>query len=101
ITPAITVIVLFIRRDTIFALPVGMVIGAGFEMILLGVALKLRGISLRPRWHGFDPHLRQVGQQFGPRMGANLLRSGSAVADRSFAAMLPPGSVASLNYGTR
>jgi O-antigen/teichoic acid export membrane protein len=56
ITPAITVIVLFIKRDSIFALPVGMVIGAGVEMILLGVALKLRGVSLRPRWHGFGPH---------------------------------------------
>jgi putative peptidoglycan lipid II flippase len=78
-----------------------MVIGAGLEMIVLGSALKLRGISLRPRWHGFDPHLRQVGQQFGPRMGANLLRSGSIVVDRSLAAMLPPGSVAALNYGNR
>ena len=101
ITPAITVIVLFIKRDSIFALPVGMVIGAGFEMLVLGIALKLRGISLRPRWHGFDPHLRQVGTQFGPRMGANLLRSGSTVVDRSLAAMLPPGSVATLNYGNR
>lgn len=101
ITPAITVLVLFIKRDTIFALPVGMVIGAGFEMILLGIALKLRGISLRPRWYGFDTHLRQVGTQFGPRMGANLLRSGSTVVDRSLAAMLPPGSVATLNYGNR
>ena len=101
ITPAITVMVLFIRRDSIFALPVGMVIGAGCEMILLGIALKLRGISLRPRWHGLDPHLQQVGKQFGPRMGANLLRSGSMVVDRSLAAMLPPGSVATLNYGNR
>lgn len=101
ITPAITVVALFINRDSIFALPIGMVIGAGFEMILLGIALKLRGISLRPRWHGFDLHLRQVGKQFGPRMGANLLRSGSTVVDRSLAAMLPPGSVATLNYGDR
>jgi len=101
ITPTITVIVLLIKRDTIFALPVGLVIGAGLEMIVLGIALKLRGISLRPRWHGFEPNLRQVGQQFGPRMGANLLRSGSIVVDRSLAAMLPPGSVATLNYGNR
>ncbi|MDQ2921615.1 MAG: MATE family efflux transporter [Acidobacteriota bacterium] len=101
ITPAITVIVLLIKRDSIFALPVGMVIGAGCEMILLGIALKLRGISLRPRWHGFDMHLREVGTQFGPRLGANLLRSGSIVVDRSLAATLSPGSVAALNYGNR
>jgi putative peptidoglycan lipid II flippase len=101
ITPTITIAALFINRDSIFALPIGMVVGAGIEMILLGMALKLRGISLRPRWHGFDADLRQVGRQFGPRMAANLLRNGSNVVDRSLAAMLPPGSVAGLNYGNR
>jgi putative peptidoglycan lipid II flippase len=101
ITPSVTLMVLFIVRHSIFALPAGMVIGAGFEMVLLGVALKLRGISLRPRWHGLDSDLRQVAGQFGPRVGANLLRSGTAVVDRSLAAMLPAGSVADLNYGNR
>lgn len=101
VTPAITVAVLLIFRYSIFALPVGMVIGAGIEMLLLGVALKIRGISLRPRWHGLDAHLRQVGQQFGPRVGANMLRSGTIVVDRSLAATLAPGSVAALNYGNR
>lgn len=101
ITPAVTLIVLFIVRYSIFALPAGMVIGAGFEMVLLGVALKLRGISLRPRWHGLDSNLRQVAGQFGPRVGANFLRSGTVVVDRSLAAMLPAGSVADLNYGYR
>ena len=100
ITPAITVIVMFIR-NSIFALPVGMVIGAAFEMIVLGVALKLRGISLRPKWHGLNSDLRLVGQQFGPRVGASILRSGSVVIDRSLAATLPAGSVAALNYGNR
>jgi putative peptidoglycan lipid II flippase len=101
ITPSVTLMALFIVRYSIFALPVGMVVGAGFEMVLLGIALKLRGISLRPRWHGLDSDLRQVAGQFGPRVGANLLRSGSNVVDRSLAAMLPAGSVAALNYGNR
>ena len=101
ITPSVTLMVLFTFRYSIFALPAGMVIGAGFEMVLLGVALKLRGISLRPRWHGLNSDLRQVAGQFGPRVGANLLRSGSTVVDRSLAATLPGGSVAALNYGNR
>jgi len=42
-----------------------------------------------------------VGQQFGPRVGASILRSGSVVVDRSLAATLPAGSVAALNYGNR
>jgi putative peptidoglycan lipid II flippase len=102
ITPSVTVFVLlFVWRYSIFALPLGMVIGAAFEMALLGVALKLRGISLRPKWHGLDPHLRQVGRQYSPRVGASFLRSGSIVVDRSLAAMLPARSVAALNYGNR
>jgi putative peptidoglycan lipid II flippase len=101
ITPSVTVLVLLIARYTIFALPVGMVIGAAIEMVVLGMALKLRGISLRPRWYGFDSQLRQVAGQFGPRVGASLLRNGSTVVDRSLAAMLPPGNVAALSYGGR
>jgi len=101
VTPTITVIVLFIQRNSIVALPVGMVLGAALEMILLGVALRLRGISLRPRWHGLTSDLRLVGKQFGPRVGASALRSGSVVVDRALAATAAPGSVAALNYGNR
>ena len=102
VTPAVTVMVLlFIVRYSIFALPIGMVAGAAIEAILLGLALRVRGISLRPGWHGLDGHLREVGKQFGPRVGAGSLRSCSVVVDRSLAAMLPSGSVATLNYGNR
>ena len=102
ITPSVTVIVLlFIVRYSIVALPIGMVLGAALEMLLLGVALRVRGISLRPRWHGLNSDLRLVGQQFGPRVGASALRSGSVVVDRSLAATSAPGSVAALNYGNR
>lgn len=101
ITPSVTVIVLFIQRYSIVALPVGMVLGAAIEMLLLGIALRVRGISLRPRWHGLNRDLRLVAQQFGPRVGASGLRSGSVVVDRSLAATSAPGSVAALNYGNR
>jgi putative peptidoglycan lipid II flippase len=102
ITPSVTVVVLlFIVRYSIDALPIGMVFGAALEMLLLGMALRLRGISLRPRWHGLNADLRLVGQQFGPRVGASALRSGSVVVDRALAATAAPGSVAALNYGNR
>ncbi len=102
ITPSVTVFVLlFVVRYSIMALPIGMVLGAAMEMILLGVALRLRGISLRPRWHELNADLRLVAHQFGPRVGASILRSGSVVVDRSLAATLPAGSVAALNYGDR
>jgi putative peptidoglycan lipid II flippase len=101
ITPTVTLIVMLIRRYSIDALPIGMVVGAGLEMTLLGIALRMRGISLRPRWHGLNADLRLVAQQFGPRVGASALRSGSVVVDRALAATSLPGSVAALNYGNR
>ena len=86
----------------IYALGWGMVCGGVLEMILLGVALKRRGFSLRPRWPGRrSAHLRQVTNQFTPKMAGAFLRSGSSLADHAMAAMLLAGSVAALNYGYR
>jgi putative peptidoglycan lipid II flippase len=102
ITPVAILFFLLLARDWgIFALAAGIVLGSLLELLLLGVALKMKGISLRPRWYGFDPHLRQVASQFSPRVAASLLRSGTKVVDRSMAAMLSAGSVAALNYGHR
>lgn len=85
----------------IFALALGMVCGGALEMILLGVALNRRGFSLRPRWSGESTHLRQVINQFTPKMAGAFLRSGSSLVDHAMAAMLLAGSVAALNYGYR
>ena len=101
VTPAVMIVALLVVRHSIFALPLGMVVGAALETILLGMALRARGVSLRPRWRGFDSQLREVAGQFGHRVGASGLRSGSVVVDRSLAAMLAPGNVAALNYGSR
>ena len=101
-TPALSILCLLIFKSWgVFALAAGVVCGALVEMIILGVGLRRRGISLRPQWHGFDPHLREVFMQFSPRVGSSLLRSGANVVNQSMAAMLPPGSVAALNYGNR
>lgn len=86
----------------IYALAVGMVSGAALEMILLGGALARRGFSLRPRWPARQSaHLRQVTDQFTPKMAGAFLRSGSSLVDHAMAAMLLAGSVAALNYGYR
>jgi putative peptidoglycan lipid II flippase len=85
----------------IFALALGMVCGGALEMILLGAALNRRGFSLRPRWSAGSPHLRQVTNQFIPKMAGAFLRSGSSLIDHAMAAMLLAGSVAALNYGYR
>jgi putative peptidoglycan lipid II flippase len=84
-----------------FALVAGLVGGAVLEILLLGVALHSQGISLFPKWYGFDPHLRQVAGQYIPMIAGSFLMCSTALVDQSMAAMLSPGSVAALNYGNR
>ena len=38
----------------------GVVCGASLEMLLLGIALKRRGFSLRPRWPYIDPNIQRL-----------------------------------------
>jgi putative peptidoglycan lipid II flippase len=100
--PAISVLLLLaVPSWGIFALAAGMLCGGALEMILLGAALKRRGFSLRPKWAGHGKDLRQVTNQFTPKMAGAFLRSGSSLVDQSIAAMLLAGSVAALNYGYR
>jgi len=101
-TPFITVLLLlFVVSWGVFALAIGVLAGSLFQLVLLGIALKDRGLSLRPRWYPLDENLRQVASQFKPRVAATLIRTSSNVVDRSMAAMLASGSVAALSYGDR
>lgn len=102
ITPAISIVFLLVVKSWgIFALAAGLVCGAVLEIVLLGAALNRQGISLRPRWHGFDTRLRQVANQFAPMIAGAFLMCSTGLVDQSMAAMLSPGSVAALNYGNR
>ena len=101
-TPVVTIIFLLIGKSFgIFALAGGLVCGSLLELLLLGVALKRQGIALRPRWYGFDAHLRQVASQYAPMIAGSFLMSSTLIVDQSMAAMLSPGSLSALNYGTK
>jgi putative peptidoglycan lipid II flippase len=102
ITPGITVLLLVTLKSWgIFALAAGLVIGAVLEIAIIGVSLHQQGISLRPRWYGFDTQLRQVASQYVPMIAGSLLICSAGSIDQAMAAMLSPGSVAALNYGNR
>jgi putative peptidoglycan lipid II flippase len=102
ITPIISIIFLLTAYSWgIYALAVGLVCGAALEMFFVGAALKRQGVPLFPRWHGADPHLRQVVKQYVPLIGGAFLMGGTYLVDQSMAAMLSPGSVAALNYGNK
>jgi putative peptidoglycan lipid II flippase len=85
----------------VFSLASGLVCGQLLEMLVVGIALRRQGISLLPKWYGFDTHLSEVAGQYAPMIAAAFLMCSTALVDQSMAAMLPSGSVASLNYGNR
>lgn len=85
----------------VFALAAGLLCGAVLQMFFLAVALNRQGISLLPKWYGFDANLRQVAGQYAPVIAGAFLMCSTSLVDESMAAMLAPGSVAALNYGNR
>lgn len=102
ITPSIGVIFLFgLESWGIFALASAILCGGLIEILILGVGLKKQGISLYPKWYGFDSNLRQVNNQYAPMIAGSLMICSAGTIDQVMAAMLSPGSVAALNYGNR
>jgi putative peptidoglycan lipid II flippase len=102
ITPVITMAFLFgIQSWGVQNLVAGMVGGQLLEMGIIGFVLRRQGFSLRPRWYGFNSQLREVAGQYTPAIVGSFLMCSTGLVDRSMAAMLPSGSVASLEYGSR
>lgn len=103
VTPVIAVVFLLLADKAwgIIPLAVGLIGGTALEIVLLATALKKRGIGLHLKWYGFDPHLRQVASQYSPMLVGTFLMGSTTLVDQSMAAMLPSGSVAALNYGSK
>lgn len=103
IIPIMIIIFIFIFGDIwgIYVLALGVVLGTMVEVAILGKALKMQGVSLRPMWKGFDKNMRKVVNQYTPMIIGTLLMSSTIVVDQAMAAMLKSGSVAALNYGNK
>lgn len=106
-TPAISPLVMVVLLMTssrvlgVWALPIGVVVGASCECALLITALRRRGISVRPKWSGQTAAIRTVRSQYIPLLIGSLMTSGVTIVDQTMAAQLHAGSVAALGYGNR
>lgn len=102
-TPIVAVIALLVMGDTwgIYSLAVGTVCGFFLEAILLSQGLGRHGFSIIPRWHGIDPAMKQLMNQYVPMIAGAFLMSSTVLVDQSMAAMLGPGSVSALSYGNK
>lgn len=94
-------VVMMARQWGGYALAIGVVGGAIIETGLLGWGLLQAGISLIPRWCGASPAVKQVLSQYAPMVAAAFLMGGTTVVSQSMAAMLGPGSVSVLTYGSK
>jgi putative peptidoglycan lipid II flippase len=80
---------------------VGTMLGFVLQAVTVGVLAAREGIPIVPRWAGWSPEVRDIVRLFIPAVMAALLMSSATAVDQSMAAMLPAGSVAAFNYGTK
>ena len=85
----------------IYSLALGTVVGSLAQCGVLALALIRQGLPVLPRWNGVTPELRRVARQYAPMVAGAALMSSSWAIGQAMAAMLPAGSVASLNYGNK
>ncbi len=101
--PVVSVLSILFYADAIgiYALAIGFVIGFGLQLFVLAVVLKKKNIIITPRWYGITPPVRQVIHQYFPMLTGALMVGSTTMVDQAMAAMLEPGSVASLTYGEK
>jgi putative peptidoglycan lipid II flippase len=102
ITTIITVLLLLLAEELgIYALAIAVTLGAAIELLLIGLALRWKGIPLEFRWYGKTNYLQQIARLSLTLMVSNLLASGSALVNVAIAASLTAGSVAALGYANK
>jgi putative peptidoglycan lipid II flippase len=85
----------------IHALALGSIGGALIETVFLGWGLWREGVPLLPKWCHIGPAVKQVLGQYSPAVAGSFIVAGTSVVSQSMAAMLSPGSVSALAYGSK
>lgn len=99
-TPLLTMALLIaIGRPDPSLLVGGVVAGAAIELALLLPLARRLDLLVLPRWHGLDAATRRIMTQYFPIMVGALTGGTALMIDQGMAAMLGPGSVATLSYG--
>lgn len=103
VTPAVTVVLLILAGHQwgIYALVVGTLGGAIVETGIFVWHLGRLGIPILPRWSGWTPAITKVTRQYGAVVAGAFLMSSTMLVDQAMAAMLGPGSVSALSFGSK
>ena len=82
------------------ALSLGLVVGEFIQ--LLWWLWLLKGVNVHAQWSmKLDPRIREVGRDLAPILIGETLVAMNLVIDKGFAALLPEGSVSTLEYADR
>ena len=103
IVPLVVVIALISMRSSwgIYSLAVGTVVGFIAQAGVIGIGLKKQELRIRHEFIRKNPHFNAMIKQYVLIMAGAFLMSSTNLIDQGMAAMLRPGSVAILNYGSR
>ncbi len=101
-TIIVTILSLLMVPDLgIYALAGSITLGATTELLIIGTALRRKGVSLQFKWYGKTPYLKQIARLSFSLMLSNLFASGSGLVNVAIAASLAAGSVASLGFANK
>ncbi|MGH8321840.1 MAG: murein biosynthesis integral membrane protein MurJ, partial [Gammaproteobacteria bacterium] len=102
-TPICTMAFLLIAYRTlgVYSLVIAATLGAVLELVVLGWLMVRMQVAPRFVWGGLTPELKQIFAQFFPLIAGTVLMAGTTITDQAMAAILPAGSVSSLNYGNK
>ncbi|MEX0880059.1 MAG: lipid II flippase MurJ [Thermoanaerobaculia bacterium] len=101
-TSVVTVLALLLSGSTgAWVLVLATLAGAGAEGLVLILALRRHRIPSAPLWRGTHVSVAPTLRQGWHLVGGSSILATTVVVDQSMAAMLGPGSVASLAYGSR
>ncbi len=89
------------ERFGIYALAAGTLAGFLLEFMAVWLAMRRAGIRWRWQWDVKDAAVQKVQAQYLPVVASAVLTTGGAVIDQTMAAILAPGSVSALAYGSK
>ena len=107
LTPIISSVLMLVLLFTkgaqwgVYALAVGLVLGRVLEGLVLAWRLRALGLLDWTGWRRLHPEVRHVMQAFVPVAAGAAVMSNSPLVDQAMAAMLGPGSVSGLMYGSK
>jgi len=89
------------ERWGIRALSTGLIVGYACELLVLSTTVYRRGFIAMPTLRALHPETKQVVREYLPMVLGMVVMSATPLVDQSMAAMLGPGSVSALTYGSK